>query len=120
MEGIGEARQHPKVGLAGTKPKGGEAMKLREKSMQEILTLAYYKASRQGKREVSVFIPLPYLPPCEPYRVVEVEEKFGKVKVFVRTAKQGGWVATVRFPREVFNPVLPEEKGRELLEKLQK
>jgi len=74
---------------------------------------------RQEKREVSVHIPIPFIPPCEPYKVWIVEhEAFGKVRVFIRLSRRGGWVAIVKFPQEAitFNPVL----RREAMEKLKK
>jgi hypothetical protein len=99
-------------------------MKNLEKSVQEIITLGYEKALRKGRRNVVVFIPLPYLPPVRPYKAQVVEVRLGeetyKVRLFTEASKEGGWVVRINFPREIlsFNPVLPKGEGQKLLEKL--
>jgi len=97
-----------------------------QKTLQEIITLGYEKALRKGQRRVSVFIPLPFIPPCRPYKTEVAEIRIGqetfKVRLFVEAAPQGGWKVKMQFPAEIlsFNPVLSSEVGRTLLEKLQK
>ncbi len=97
-----------------------------QKTIQEVVSLGYEKAIRKGQRKVAVFIPLPFIPPCRPYKAEVAEIKIGqktlKVMLFVEAAPQGGWIVRMQFPAEIlsFNPVLDPEVGKKLLEKLQK
>ena len=97
-----------------------------QKTLQEVVSLGYEKALRKGQRRVSVFIPLPFIPPCRPYKTEVAEIRMGqetfKVRLFVEAAPQGGWIVRMHFPAEIlsFNPALPLGEGKKLLEKLQK
>jgi len=101
-------------------------MKKLQKTLQEVVSLGYEKALRKGQRRVSVFIPLPFIPPCRPYKTEVAEIRMGqetfKVRLFVEAAPQGGWIVKMQFPAEIlsFNPALPPGEGKKLLEKLQK
>jgi hypothetical protein len=97
-------------------------MKLREKTLAEVLALGVYKAIKSQKRRVRVFIPSSFIPPTQPYRTVIVETEYGRVKIFTHPSQDGGWVVHLTFPPEtvIFNPVLSGEAAKKLREKLQK
>ncbi len=99
-------------------------MKLKQKTIAEVIQLAIYKLSRvsEAKRETKVFIPAKFLPPVDPYKWVEVDtEDYGTVKLFCFPAAKGGWVIRVRFKNKLtftFNPVISNKEGIKLLKKL--
>jgi hypothetical protein len=98
---------------------------LKGKSIGEVLALGFYKATKgeNPKRHVSVYIPPRFIPPTPPYRSITVESKeYGRVRVFTRPSKDGGWIISLTFPPDVvgFNPVLSGEVAKTLREKLQK
>ena len=88
-----------------------------QKTFGEVISLAYEKAVRLEKSKVSLYIPLPYLPPCPPHKATEVETTdFGKVRFYVMAAKSGGWIIQVKFPSWViaFNPPIAREEAEKL------
>jgi hypothetical protein len=122
MEGIGEGLLGSRKGPRRSKKNlGGDAMKLQTKSLQEVISLAVYKASTQNQKEVVVYIPARFLPPVPPYRTTTVESEYGPAKLFCRPSSKGGWIITVRFKHSLtFNPAIPQTIGEELLKKLNK
>jgi hypothetical protein len=111
------------MGGAGTLIKEVEAMEKKlqqlQKTIEEVLTLAYDKAVRTQKRDVEVYVPLPYLPPSPPYKSRVVDSQFGQVRIFTMASKKGGWVIRVKFPQEAitFNPPLKRREAEEILKR---
>jgi hypothetical protein len=82
-------------------------MKLAEMSIKEFLSLVRLKASRTGKRSFSIFIPAKVLPPAviKVYKTTHLQDDITgwKIKVYLKPAKEGGWVANVAIKEPSFN-----------------
>jgi hypothetical protein len=88
---------------------------LREMSINHLAAMAARRLARKRKKEDSFPIHPPYVPP--PKGVYDTP--YGKMKVVVWLDKERGrWMVRVKLVDTEFNPALPREVGKELLEKL--
>ena len=99
-------------------PLGGEAMKLKEMTLQELLALCRYKIAR-GKSRFSLYLKPTIVPPVRPLKEKKVQDEVtGKVLVVyvMPEEKTGGWVVKVKVKEgEPFNPVISPVIGEKVV-----
>jgi hypothetical protein len=99
-------------------------MKLRVKSVEEIIAAAAHKLLMRGDggKETSLYLPPRFLPPVDRLYRWERHEStnYGEVRIYARPAEDGGFIIRVKFKNPVsLNPVIDAKRGEELLKKLQ-
>jgi hypothetical protein len=115
--GIGEAHSCSRWGGSGYTYFKEVAMRIKVKSLDEILSMALHKAMSMEKHQVRVYLPANTFPPkiLRPYRVFNTEYYGVKVSLFLATREDGGWVVKVKFASlPAFNPVLKTEEAEKL------
>jgi len=74
-----------------------QGLRLRQATINEVVSLAVLKLKGKDKNRVVVYLPPTVLPPVKALRKTEVDTVFGRVSLFVKPSPQAGWLITVNF-----------------------
>ena len=81
-------------------------MKIREVSLQEVLSLCRFKVAK-GKQAFTLYLPPTCVPPLHPFKRVEVEDPIVGVnyQFYIKPSSDGGWLVKTKVITKPFNTI---------------